>query len=186
MPCWPSPSRPPPAAKPRIDRERIQLNEKLYTEISVGKDGRRQERKDRKDSGRKDEELTRIFIARGRRDGITKRSLVNILCDQVGIRDQDLNHIEVMDDFSFVSTPEGVAKKILKYFSVPKGKGKPIATRAKDERFAGVRGGRDNFKKRKRWSEEFQPYGRDIRDGEDEGFRMPEKRRKEKGRKKRK
>ena len=163
-----------------------QLNEKLYTEISVGKDGRRQERKDRKDSGRKDEELTRIFIARGRRDGITKRSLVNILCDQVGIRDQDLNHIEVMDDFSFVSTPEGVAKKILKYFSVPKGKGKPIATRAKDERFAGVRGGRDNFKKRKRWSEEFQPYGRDIRDGEDEGFRMPEKRRKEKGRKKRK
>lgn len=163
-----------------------QLNEKLYSEISSGKEGRREERKDRKGFARKDEELARIFIARGRRDGITKRSLINILCDQVGLRDQDLHHIEVMDDFSFVSAPEAVAKKILKYFSVPKGKGKPIATRAKEERSGGSRSGRDTQKRRKRWSDEFQPYGRDTRDGEEEDFRMPEKRRKEKGRKKRK
>lgn len=165
-----------------------QLDEKLYAEISSGKDKKKESKKEKPVFGerKEDEELTRIFIARGKRDGVTKRSLAGILCDQVGLRDAELHNIEVLDDFSFVSAAEPVAKKVLKYFSVPKGKGKPIATRAKEERHQANRKSRPISRRGNKHFEEYQPYGRDTRDGEYEDFCMSGKKHKEKGRNKRK
>lgn len=143
------------------------------------KDGRRKERSDVQEE--KKDEYTRLFIARGRRDGLTKRSLANIMIDQVGVRDEDLVDITVMEDFSFLNAPERVARRILDFYTVPRGKGKSLVTRAKAEE-----GGRkftrdaDSSKKKrqhKAWLEDTQPYGRDsYGDEEDGGFRMPEKR----------
>ena len=144
----------------------------------------RRDRNDRFDDDR-DDEIVRLFIARGRNDSLTKRGLANILIDQCGCRDEELMNIEVMEEFSFVNTPNRVAKKILDYFQVPKGKGKPIVTRAHEEKkpASGKKGPKkghlDNrdtkSKRRKGWQEDFQPYGRDSRDDEDSYWSMPAK-----------
>lgn len=111
-----------------------------------------------------EEGLTRLFIARGRRDGYTKRSLANTLIDQVGVRDEDLMGIEVMEDFSFVNAPFPVAEKILKYFS--RSKGRPLVTRAHEDDVSKKKKGiseRARSRKNRRQREEEQPYGKDVR-----------------------
>ena len=56
-----------------------------------------------------DEGLTRLFIARGRNDGLTKRGLADVLIDQAGVRNEDLRDIQVMEDFSFINAPYDAA-----------------------------------------------------------------------------
>ena len=127
---------------------------------------------------------TRLFIARGRKDGLTKAMLINILIDQAGVRDEDIRDVEINDTSSFVSAPFSVAQAILKAYSDRTMKGKPIVMRAKPE--GGARdarkkapGRREAFKgrgkRRRRWEDDYQPYGRDTRDGEDGRYSFPER-----------
>lgn len=164
------------------------------------------DRKERKhfDRDASPETMTRLFVARGRKDGLTKRGLANILIDQVGVRDDELVDIEVMDDFSFLNTNEVSARLILEYFAVPKGQGKPLVTRAnvekkdscgskKEKKRRNRENERPEFPRKKKqhraWMDDIQPYGRDTYGDDDDGkFRMPDKRersyRNRKGRKK--
>ena len=135
-----------------------------------------------------EEGTTRLFIARGRKDGLTKGMLMNIIIEQSGVRDEDLSDIEVHDDCSFVSAPYSIAERILKSYEERTVKGKPIVTRAKADRKAEPKrkasGKRDALKGRKRrkdWEDDFQPYGRDTRPGEDGRLSFPERKKGAKG-----
>lgn len=75
---------------------------------------------------------TRLFIARGRNDGLTKRDLVNIIMAQSGASNDDIHDVQVMEEFSFVNAPYAVAEHILKVFGKRNyGGSKPLVTRAK-------------------------------------------------------
>ncbi|MBQ0070950.1 MAG: DEAD/DEAH box helicase [Spirochaetales bacterium] len=80
-----------------------------------------------------EEGLTRLFIARGRNDGLTKRGLADIIIDQTGVRNEDLRDIQVMEDFSFINAPYDAAEHILRVFESRKYDGKSIVTRARRE-----------------------------------------------------
>ncbi len=109
-----------------------------------GKEGR----KERKDGGR--EKLVRLFIARGKKDGMSRKLVRDILVEETGVTDADLDGIEVMDDFSFVNAKERASERILRYYKkvTPKN---PIVVRAKEDGKArDERRERGNDKKRRR------------------------------------
>ena len=131
------------------------LDESQYKDISVGKKRERTKKKsnaetsytDRKKEDRErpydkiktpsmdDEGLTRLFIARGRNDGLTKRGLADVLIDQAGVKNEDIRDIQVMEDFSFINAPYDAAEHILRIFGKSRNGEKPIITKArKDEK----------------------------------------------------
>ena len=131
------------------------LDESQYKDISVGKKRERTKKKsnaetsytDRKKEDRErpydkiktpsmdDEGLTRLFIARGRNDGLTKRGLADVLIDQAGVKNEDTRDIQVMEDFSFINAPYDAAEHILRIFGKSRNGEKPIITKArKDEK----------------------------------------------------
>ena len=131
------------------------LDESQYKDISVGKKRERTKKKsnaetsytDRKKEDRErpydkiktpsmdDEGLTRLFIARGRNDGLTKRGLADVLIDQAGVKNEDIRDIQVMEDFSFINAPYDAAEHILSIFGNSRNGEKPIITKArKDEK----------------------------------------------------
>ena len=166
---------------------RNELDISQYRKIEAIVPKAKKERGRKADAGKasfEEEGTTRLFIARGRKDGLTKAMLANIIIEQSGVRDEDLSDIEVHDDCSFVSAPYSIAERILKSYEERTVKGKPIVTRAKQERKAEPKrkasGKRDAMKGRKRrrdWEDDFQPYGRDTRPGEDGRLSFPERKR---------
>ena len=159
-------------------------------------ESRNRERYDRVRTPSMDEEgTTRLFIARGRKDGLTKPMLINIMMDQAGVRDEDIQDIEINETSSFISAPFSVAETILRAYSDRTMKGKPIVMRAKPE--GGARDprkkaparreafmGKGRSRRRKQWEDDYQPYGRDTRGDDDGRYSFPD--RKRSGRKKRK
>ncbi len=137
-----------------------------------------------------DSGFTRLFIARGRNDGLTKRTLANIIIERANVRDEDLQNITVMEEFSFVNAPFQIAEYILKTFSERSEDGKPLITRARPLGEGGG-GGKKEFsssspstrkregntatKRRRDWEDDSQPYGRDTH-GDEDTFSSPEPR----------
>ena len=144
---------------------------------------RRDDRKDRKPRSEKalpadfDTSETRLFVARGRLDGLTKRTLANILIDQCSVRDEDLQAIQVMENFSFVNVPEYLADKIITTFADRGEDGKALVVRAKKERAGDKeRSPRQHKVRTKRsWEEDVQPYGKDSYGDEDFSFARKKK-----------
>jgi ATP-dependent RNA helicase DeaD len=149
-----------------------ELDVSKYHQLSNNRSYDREERQRPQESG-----FTRLFIARGRKDGLDKRMLVDYLIEQVGAEDRDIQDVSVRDDFSFVSAPLKVAERILSTFSANSPEGKPIITKAKPDNpngknLSGRRGeryeDRSSYQDRRGGSrrsrkdrEDFQPYGRD-------------------------
>ncbi len=77
--------------------------------------------------------MTRLFIARGRRDGLDKRLLVDYLIERVGAQDRDIQNVSVQDEFSFVTAPTQIADQIMETFNAIAPTDKPIITRAKPD-----------------------------------------------------
>lgn len=78
--------------------------------------------------------ITRLFIARGKKDGITKKALVEIINEQTGVRDRDLRDIQVMDEFSFVNAPYDTAEHILSVFKNIRIDGRTLIEKAKNDK----------------------------------------------------
>ncbi len=78
--------------------------------------------------------ITRLFIARGKNDGMTKKDLVDIIFEQTGVRDRDLRDIAIMDDYSFINAPYDTAEHILDVFRDKKYDGRSVITKAKAPR----------------------------------------------------
>ena len=125
-----------------------------------------------------DEGPVRLFIAVGRRDGFTKRLLANMIIERCRVRDEDLQNIEVMEDFSFINVPPQYADLIINAFRTRGEKGKPLIVRAKAEKEMESRKPPRPVRKsntqtsvsrrRRKWEDEIQPYGRDTRDDDDD------------------
>ncbi len=178
------------------------LDASRYKDIAVKDKSREKSRREKREESRNKERYdrvkapsldeggtTRLFIARGRKDGLTKSMLINILIDQAGVRDEDIRDVEINETSSFVSAPFSVAETILKAYSDRTMKGKPVVMRAKPE--GGARSSRKKStgrkealrtkgKKRKRWEDDYQPYGRDTRDGDDGRYSFPDRKKKRK------
>ncbi len=94
---------------------------------------------------------TRLFIAKGRQDGLNKRMLLDYIIQQTGAEDHDLQGVEVLDEFSFVTAPFQVAEMILRKFTETSPEGKPIVTKAKPDNPNGKNlSGRTSVKRRDR------------------------------------
>ena len=106
------------------------------------------ERKERSEDG-----FTRLFIARGRRDGLDKRLLVDYLIERVGAEDRDIQNVSVQDEFSFVTAPDKIADQIMETFNAISPKGKPIITQAKPDNPNGK-----NLSGRRREGRRSRPY----------------------------
>ncbi len=164
----------------------ISQYKEIYQKEDKPQANKKERNRERYDKGRPieiDEQgFTRLFIARGRNDGLTKRKLANIIIDQAGVHDEDLQDITVMEEFSFVNAPFRIAEHILRTFSDRNDEGKPLVTKARAESSKNDKnaqksnkGGKSNkkasntvTKRRRGWEEDYQPYGRDSRDDEDE------------------
>lgn len=151
-----------------------ELDLSKYQQIGRGRSERTHESRFNEESG-----FTRLFIARGRKDGLDKRLLIDYLIEQVGAEDRDIQDVSVREEFSFVSAPLQVAERILRTFGENGPEGKPIITRAKPDNPNGknlsgrTRGERyeerpyrdrpsfDRPRHSRREQEDYQPYGRD-------------------------
>jgi ATP-dependent RNA helicase DeaD len=75
---------------------------------------------------------TRLFIALGRKQGYTPRSLVDLLQKQAGVSPRNIDDVRVMEEFSFVTVPFADAEVILQIFAKQKNGGKRLVSKAKD------------------------------------------------------
>ena len=56
---------------------------------------------------------TRLYIAKGRNDGLNRKELANFIVEQTGIAKKAIEDIEVLDSYSFVSVPFEDAERII-------------------------------------------------------------------------
>jgi len=59
---------------------------------------------------------TRLFVARGKKDQMTKRKLVGFIKKKANIDDRKINNVQVFDNYSFITVPFKEAERILKSF----------------------------------------------------------------------
>jgi len=87
--------------------------------------------------------ITRLFVAKGKEDGMNSRSLIEFLEQEGGIDGKHIREAQVFDKFSFINVPFLEAEQLLAVFDKNKNRNrKPLITRAKErEGFSGGGGG---------------------------------------------
>ncbi|MGD1816389.1 MAG: DEAD/DEAH box helicase [Pleomorphochaeta sp.] len=146
------------------------LDESKYKDLTPTRGSRQKEFPSK--FNREDDDQVRLFIARGKKDGLDKRELISYLQDKTNASNEDIQEVTVRDAFSFVTAPYEVAEDIIRIInkSVTNG-GRPIVTRAKPDNPNGknlTRNKRTSSRKsgkprlsRKKNNDESQPYGKD-------------------------
>lgn len=74
---------------------------------------------------------SRLFIALGKKDGFSPRSLVNYLQEEADISPRVIDEVRVMEDFSFVTVPFEEAEVLLHLFAKKTRAGRKLITKAK-------------------------------------------------------
>lgn len=111
-----------------------ELDVKNYREIKEVKPFREYNDRDARDSGAAIKSPTRLFIAMGKKDGMTKRSIVELIKEKAKTRDSKINDVQVFDTYSFITVPFQEAEIILKVFkSLDKTRKRPIVEKADDK-----------------------------------------------------
>jgi len=59
---------------------------------------------------------TRLFVAQGKKDGLTPVKLISFIQDKCGIKKEKIKQIQILDKFSFVTLPFNEAEVLLSYF----------------------------------------------------------------------
>lgn len=96
---------------------------------SGGRDRPQRSHRDDDDRGSLDES-TRLFVARGKRDNLTPRSLLELLYEQAKTPARKVRDIKILDNFSFITVPFDEAEQIMQAMNRDKSR-KPLVTRAK-------------------------------------------------------
>jgi ATP-dependent RNA helicase DeaD len=81
----------------------------------------------------------RLFVAKGRADGMDPAKLANFISNETGVSSSQIDDIKVLDAFSFIAVPFEEAEKILKIFQ-KNSSGRSLVSRAKDKQSDGSRG----------------------------------------------
>jgi len=96
--------------------------------------GRRDDRggrRSRRDEGIEMNGQTRLFIAKGKKDSMTKPKIVKFLSDKTGVKGHLIDGVEVFDNFSFVNVPFVEAEVLLRAFNRKSKNEKSLVVRAK-------------------------------------------------------
>ncbi len=76
----------------------------------------------------------RLFIAKGRKDNLDPRGLVEFIQKQSGVDQRHIDDVKMFDDFSFFAVPFGDAEKVLQNFQRQSGGKRSLVTRAKEKK----------------------------------------------------
>ncbi len=76
----------------------------------------------------------RLFIAKGRKDNLDPRGLVEFIQKQSGVDQRHIDDVKMFDDFSFFAVPFGDAEKVLQNFQKQSGGKRSLVTRAKEKK----------------------------------------------------
>jgi ATP-dependent RNA helicase DeaD len=79
-------------------------------------------------------EQTRLFIALGKKDGMTRKSIVQLIKDKAKTFDEKINDVQVFDTFSFITVPFREAEIILKVFKNERPGKRPMIEKAGDRK----------------------------------------------------
>ncbi|MBN1541555.1 DEAD/DEAH box helicase [candidate division KSB1 bacterium] len=74
---------------------------------------------------------TRLFIARGKKDGMTPRKLEHLIGQYARLQADAVQDVFIQEEFSFVTLPYKEAAILLKQFRNPRGGKRPLVTRAR-------------------------------------------------------
>lgn len=77
---------------------------------------------------------TRLFVAQGKKDGLTRNNLIKIIRDKCHIGSDKIRQVQILDKFSFVTLPLHEAEFVLEHFKKKKKGRYPLITKAKKER----------------------------------------------------
>ena len=97
-----------------------ELNEDSYKEISsvnINKQGR-----------------SRLFVALGKIDGMSPKSLVEFIIDKAGVENKTIKDVKVFEKFSFITVPFEESEIILEIFKREKRGRRPIVEIAKEKK----------------------------------------------------
>ena len=73
---------------------------------------------------KKSNKKTRLFLSRGKKDGLSPRSLLRMIKNETGIGGSVINNICIKDSYSFMTVPHEDAKKIIKIYNSGKSRNK--------------------------------------------------------------
>jgi ATP-dependent RNA helicase DeaD len=77
---------------------------------------------------------TRLFVAKGKKDDMSKRKLVEFIKNKAGVQDRNIDDVQVFDNYSFITVPFKEAEKILFHFKQKKnGQRSVVELAAKDK-----------------------------------------------------
>lgn len=129
----------------------------IQTRKPVESEKKKKERKDRerpydkiKTPSMEEAGKTRLFIAKGKNDGLTKKDLVEFIYNETGVRDRELGEIYVTDDYSFINADYDTAERILAVFRNKRYEGIITEARAPRSRRREIARRKDNDRKQKR------------------------------------
>ncbi len=74
---------------------------------------------------------TRLFVAQGKKDGLTPRRLISFIKEKCDIRTEKIKLIQILDKFSFVTLPFNEAEVLLSHFKKRKKGSAPLVSEAK-------------------------------------------------------
>jgi len=73
----------------------------------------------------------RLFVAKGKRDGMSKGDLVNFVTKQAGIPSHLIDDVAVFEEFSFITVPFREGERILHAFAAESRGRRPLVTKAR-------------------------------------------------------
>ena len=74
---------------------------------------------------------TRLFIAKGKKDKITKRKIVDFIVNKAGTPAELIEQVELYEKFSFVTVPFAEAEIILQKFKIESKGKRSVVEKAK-------------------------------------------------------
>ncbi len=85
-----------------------------------------------------DKGTTRLYVAHGKRDGLTKKKLLGYIKEKSGISPDNITDIQILQKFSFLTMPFHEAEVLLALFKDKKEGSGPFITMAKKEKSRGL------------------------------------------------
>lgn len=77
---------------------------------------------------------TRLFIAMGKKDGMSKKSIVQLIKDKAKTHDKKINDVQVFDTYSFITVPFQESEFILRAFKKDRIGKRPIVEKAAEHK----------------------------------------------------